>query len=586
MILLRTIWQYTRPYRLWILLTIFLQLVTAAAALWIPTLNAKIIDVGIATGNTQLVWHYGLQMLATCLLQIIAAVGAAYSAARTAMSVGADLRDDIYHKVLDLSSPQVHQFGAGTLITRSTNDIQQLQSMVLYGLKILVIVPLTAIGGIVLALRQDLQFSWVIMISCCLVFCTLLFFFIKLVPLFGQMQERIDAINEILREQIMGIRVVRAFVRENLETNRYQETNQKITDISVKIGNYFVLLFPVLSSLTGLAITAVLYFGAFRVASGDIAVGALTAFMQYLGEIIGAALMGTFVLMMVPRAVVCAKRFSQVMSTPVQVVFPEQASPLATYPCSDSPTPNISLEFRNVTHRFSGAELPVLSEVTFQIKPGTTTAIIGSTGAGKSTILNLILRSFDPCSGEIYLNGQPLTNFSRSQLAQEVGAVPQKPYLFSGTVASNLRFAQPDATDEELWQALEIAQAADFVRKMPEQLASPIAQGGTNVSGGQRQRLAIARLLVAKPRLYLLDDSFSALDMATDAQLRAALKQHLKNSSLIVVAQRVSSIMDAEQILVLDDGKIVGRGTHLELLATNAVYQEIVQSQLTVGGAQ
>lgn len=598
--LLRIIFRYTRKYPAWIALAILLQSVSAIAALWLPELNAKIIDQGIAAGSSDLVWHFGSQMLLACLIQLVAAILAAYAGAKVAMSAGADLRATVFHKVISLTGPQVHRMGAGTLITRSTNDVQQIQTLILFGLNLLVAVPVNAVGGIIMALRQDLGLSWLIVCSVLAITAAMLVFFFKLVPLFTQMQSRIDDINSTLREQIIGIRVVRAFVREDFETEKYAQTNRNITKVSLKVGNYFVLMFPVMTAMLGISSAAVLYFGGSRVDLGLLDVGSMTAFMQYLSQIIGAVLMGIFVLMMVPRATVCADRITDVVSLDPEVSFesdslPEtetgektnvsrQAGPQQqadSLSSSGSATATGSrIEFKNVTHRFSGAELPVLNDISFLAEPGTTTAIIGSTGSGKSTILNLLLRSFDATSGEIKVDGKAINELSRQELSETIGIVPQKPYLFSGSVASNLRFGNPEATETELWNALEVAQAADFVREMPKQLEEPVAQGGTSVSGGQRQRLAIARLLAAKPKVYLFDDSFSALDVATDARLRTALPGFIGNATTIVVAQRVSTIMNADQILVLDEGHLVGTGTHHELLETNEVYQEIVRSQM------
>ncbi|MDY5585218.1 MAG: ABC transporter ATP-binding protein, partial [Arcanobacterium sp.] len=604
--LLRIIFRYTRKYPAWIALAILLQSISAIAALWLPELNAKVIDQGIATGSSSLVWHFGSQMLLACLIQLVAAILAAYAGAKVAMSAGADLRATVFHKVISLTGPQVHRMGAGTLITRSTNDVQQIQTLILFGLNLLVAVPVNAIGGIIMALRQDLSLSWLIVCSVLAITAAMLVFFFKLVPLFTQMQGRIDDINSALREQIMGIRVVRAFVREDFETEKYAQTNRNITKVSLQVGNYFVLMFPVMTAMLGISSAAVLYFGGSRVDLGLLDVGSMTAFMQYLAQIIGAVLMGIFVLMMVPRATVCAERITDVVSQIPEVTFnPETNANLSdsqsqaldsrseirhshTDPQSSGTETHSSeveahgsrIEFKNITHRFSGAELPVLNNISFTAEPGTTTAIIGSTGSGKSTILNLLLRAFDATSGEIKIDGKPINELSRRELSETIGIVPQKPYLFSGSVASNLRFGNPEATETELWNALEVAQAADFVREMPKQLEEPVAQGGTSVSGGQRQRLAIARLLVTKPQVYLFDDSFSALDVATDARLRAALPEFTGDATTIVVAQRVSTIMNADQILVLDEGRLVGTGTHQELLENNAVYQEIVRSQM------
>lgn len=549
-----------------------LQLLSTIAALLLPSLNAQIIDQGIAQGDTDLIWHRGFVMLAVSLVQVITAVAAVYCAARAAMGVGRDLRGRVFRKVDSLSTLEATKFGAGTLITRGTNDVQQVQMLVLMTLNFMVAAPIMAIGGIIMALREDAGMAWLVWVSVGALAVIVAFLVWLLLPLFREMQERVDGINGVLREQIMGIRVVRAFVRERFESDRYREANAKLTRVSVRVGQVFVLMFPLIMMIMHIATGAVLWFGGHRVEQGFVEVGSLTAFLQYLLQILVAVMMGLFMTMMIPRAVVSSERLEELFDTESSLSFPETAT---------EATPSAGrLEFSNVTFGFPGAEQPVIRDVSFVVEPGTTTAIIGSTGSGKTVMLNLMLRLYDADTGSVTIDGAPVARLTREQLAASMSLVPQRPYLFSGTIASNLRFGREDATDDELWEALRVAQADDFVREKGEGLAEPVSQGGTSLSGGQRQRVSIARALVAKPRVYLFDDSFSALDVATDARLRAELPGATAGATTVIVAQRVSTITSADQILVLEAGAIVGRGTHAELFAGNDVYQEIVRSQL------
>ena len=572
MALLTILLRYAKPYWKFILASVILQLVSVLAALWLPNLNARIIDEGIAVGDTGFIWSTGGIMLLGSLLQVAAAVSAVYFGARTAMAIGRDLRRDVYRKVTDLSTLEATSFGAGTLITRGTNDVQQVQMLALMTLNFMVSAPIMAVGGVIMALQEDAGLSWLVWLAVIALAAIVSVLVSFLVPLFRTMQDKIDRINGVLREQIMGIRVVRAFVREPFETERYRKANADITQVSVRVGNIFVLMFPVITIVLHAATGAVLWFGAFRVNDGLIEVGSLTAFMQYLIMILTAVMMGVFMVMMIPRAVVCSERIDELLQT-------ESSQSFATTPSVATPTEG-RIEFDDVSFGFPGAELDVIKRANFVAEAGQTTAIIGSTGSGKTTLLGLMLRLFDASQGSIRVDGAPVEALTQAQLAKTFSLVPQKPYLFAGTVASNLRFGHAAATDEELWAALETAQAADFVREMTDGLDESISQGGTNVSGGQRQRLSIARTLVAQPTVYLFDDSFSALDVTTDAKLRAALPEATKGATTIIVAQRVSTITEADKIIVLEDGEIVGQGTHTELLKTNAVYQEIVQSQL------
>ncbi|WP_270450439.1 ABC transporter ATP-binding protein [Kocuria marina] len=578
--LLRLLRTFTRPYVPWVVGVLVFQLAATIATLYLPSLNARIIDNGVARGDTDYIWRTGAVMLAVAFAQVIAAVIAVWCGARTAIGVGRDLRRDVYRRVGQFSAREVGRFGAPSLITRNTNDVQQIQMLTLMGLNFMVMAPIMCVGGIVMALREDPGLSWLVWVSIPVMGVLLGLVVSRLMPWFRIMQERIDGINGVLREQITGIRVIRAFVKEPFETARFRSANQDLTDISLRIGALFVLMFPVINMVMHLATAAVLWFGGHRVDQGQIQVGALTAFLQYMLQILMAVMMATFMFMMVPRAVVCAERIGEVLDTR-PTMHPPQRPAVA-------PRAVGHVRFEDVTFQYPGAEDPVLSGIDFAAEPGHTVAVVGATGSGKSTLISLIPRLLDPVAGRVLLDGVDLRDYAPDDLAGRVGLVPQRPFLFSGTVASNLRFGRADATDDELWEALRVAQADDFVRKMPEGLDAPVSQGGTNVSGGQRQRLSIARALVARPRVYVFDDSFSALDVATDARLRAALRPVTRDATVITVAQRVSTITGADLILVLEHGRIIARGTHEELVAASETYREIVTSQLsaeqTTGG--
>ncbi|MCD4852632.1 ABC transporter ATP-binding protein/permease [Arthrobacter sp. AK01] len=566
--------RYSKPYLPQIVAVLIFQLASTIATLYLPSLNAKIIDEGVSRGDTDFIWQTGALMLAVALGQVLAAIVAVYFGSRVAMAIGRDLRRGVFRQVSSFSAQDVNKFGAPTLITRGTNDVQQVQMLVLMGLNFMVSTPIMCIGGIIMALREDLNLSWLVWVSVPVLVAVVGYLVVRLMPLFRSMQTKIDAINGVLREQIIGIRVVRAFVREPHEAKRFGDANEELTAVSVKIGNLFVLMFPAIGMILHLSTAAVLWFGGQRVDSGEMQVGALTAFLQYLLQILMAVMMGTFMAMMIPRASVCADRIGEVLDVEPSIHNP--TSPVV--PAEKKGR----VEFRDVTFKYPGAEAPVLSNISFTAEPGKTLAIIGSTGAGKTTLVSLLPRLYDVASGHVLLDGVPVTDMDASEITSRVSAVPQRPYLFSGTIEHNLRFGKPDATDEELWDALETAQAKGFVEEKSSGLNRRIAQGGTNVSGGQRQRLSIARALVTKPNVYLFDDSFSALDVATDARLRKALKAKTREATVIIVAQRVSTIADADEILVLDNGRIVDRGTHDELLETSPTYQEIVESQLSV----
>jgi ATP-binding cassette, subfamily B, multidrug efflux pump len=569
--LIKLVRHYARPYLPYVLAVVVLQLASTIAALYLPSLNAQIIDEGVSRGDTDYIWNTGAVMLGVSFVQVATAIAGVYFGSKAAMAVGRDLRRGVFHKVAGFSAREVNEFGAPSLITRGTNDVQQVQMLVLMGLNFMVSAPIMCVGGIIMAVREDLQLSWLVWVSVPALFVVVGFLVWKLMPLFRTMQTKIDGINGVLREQITGIRVVRAFVREPYEASRFDKSNRELTDVSLAVGSLFVLMFPAIGMILHLATAAVLWFGGLRVDAGQMQVGALTAFLQYLLQILVAVMMGTFMAMMIPRAAVCAERIGEVLKAVPSIHEPERP----TVPAEAAG----AVEFRNVSFAYPGAEAPVLSNVSFTARPGQTTAIVGSTGSGKSTLVSMLPRLFDAGSGEVLLDGVPVTELAREEITRRVAIVPQRPYLFSGTIAHNLRFGDPDAADEELRDALAVAQA-DFVLEQEHGLESRVSQGGTNVSGGQRQRLCIARALVAKPKVYLFDDSFSALDVATDARLRAALKTRTKDATVIIVAQRVATIRDADQILVMEHGQIVDRGTHEELLETSPTYQEIVESQI------
>ncbi|MGC4786540.1 ABC transporter ATP-binding protein [Micromonospora sp. DT178] len=570
--LLRT---HLRPYHRPLAAVVLLQFVGTMASLYLPSLNADIIDLGVARGDTGYILRTGGWMLAVSLVQIVCSVAAVYLGARTAMAFGRDVRSSIFGHVNRFSAREVARFGAPSLITRNTNDVQQVQMLVLMSCTMLVAVPIMSVGGVVMALREDVGLSWLMLVSVPVLAVALWLIIRRMVPGFRLMQTRIDTVNRVLREQITGIRVVRAFVREPYETDRFATANADLTATALRIGRLMALIFPVVMLVLNVSSVAVLWFGAERVDAGAIQVGALTAFLQYLMQILMAVMMATFMLMMVPRAAVCAERIVEVLDTDSSVVP-------AAHPVTEV-TAHGELELRDVAFQYPGAAEPVLRNVSFRVTPGTTTAVIGSTGAGKTTLLSLVPRLVDATAGAVLVDGVDVRDLAPDELWRRIGLVPQRPYLFTGTVASNLRYGNPDATDAELWEALEIAQARDFVEAMPEGLEAPIAQGGTNVSGGQRQRLAIARALVRRPEIYLFDDSFSALDLGTDARLRAALRPVTADAAVVIVAQRVSTIVGADQIVVLENGGVVGIGRHDELLLTCPTYAEIVASQNTTG---
>ncbi|UNO40508.1 ABC transporter ATP-binding protein [Streptomyces sp. MST-110588] len=571
--LVRLARAHLRPHRRSISLIVLLQLIQTLATLYLPTLNADIIDDGVVKGDTGYILTLGGLMVAVTLLQILCAIGAVFYGARTAMALGRDVRAAVFDRVQSFSAREVGTFGAPSLITRTTNDVQQVQMLVLMTFTMMVAAPIMCVGGVVMALNQDVPLSGLLLVVVPVLAVLVSLIVRRMRPLFRGVQQRIDTVNRVLREQISGIRVIRAFVRDRHEQERFAAANTDLFEISVRAGRLMSMMFPLVMLIVNLSSVAVVWFAGHRIDSGDMQIGALTAFLSYLMYIFMSIMMATFMVMMLPRAEVCAERIQEVLATDTSVTPPQR--PVTAL------RRHGELELRGVGFRFPGAEEPVLKDVSLIARPGETTAVIGSTGSGKSTLLGLVPRLFDATEGAVLVDGEDVRGLDPQTLSTAVGLVPQKPYLFSGTVASNLRYGNPDATDEELWHALETAQARDFVEKLEGGLAAPIAQGGGNVSGGQRQRLAIARALVRKPEIYLFDDSFSALDYATDAALRAALAQETREATVVIVAQRVSTIRGADRIVVLDEGRVVGTGTHTELMADNETYREIVLSQLT-----
>ncbi|MET8114669.1 ABC transporter ATP-binding protein [Streptomyces prasinus] len=571
--LIRLLRTHLRPYKRPIVLLVLLQFLQTCATLYLPTLNAGIIDDGVVEGDTGYILSYGALMIGISLAQVVCNVGAVYYGARTAAAVGRDVRGAVFDRVQSFSAREVGHFGAPSLITRTTNDVQQIQMLVLMTFTLMVSAPIMCLGGIVLALGLDVPLSGVLVAVVPVLGVSVTLIVRRLRPLFRSMQERLDTVNRVLREQITGNRVIRAFVRDAYEQRRFGRANAELTEVSLGSGNLLALMFPVVMTVVNLSSIAVVWFGAHRIDSGGMQIGDLTAFLAYLMQIVMAVMMATFMFMMVPRAEVCAERVQEVLDTSSSVVPP--VAPVTELPRHGH------LEIRGGGFRFPGAEEPVLRSVDLVARPGEVTAVIGSTGSGKSTLLGLVPRLFDATDGEVLVDGVPVADLDPALLARTVGMVPQRPYLFAGTVATNLRYGHPDATDDALWHALEVAQAREFVERLEGGLDAPIAQGGTNVSGGQRQRLAIARTLVQRPEIYLFDDSFSALDYATDAALRAALAEETAGATVVIVAQRVATIRDADRIVVLDEGRVAGTGRHHELMAGNETYREIVLSQLT-----
>lgn len=565
--------RFLRPYLRQIAVILVLQLIGTIASLYLPSLNADIIDRGLAEGSIRAIWGYGGAMLAVTMLQVACSIAAVYVGARVAMSFGRDVRRALFEKVETFADREVNHFTPASLITRNTNDVTQVQTLVVMTFTLLVVAPIMCVGGIVMALREDVGLSWLLAVAVPLLALSTTLIVINLVPGYRAMQRKLDAINRIMREQITGIRVVRAFVREPDEVRRFGDANEELNRVTLRVGRILALMFPVIMMILNVSSAAVLWFGASRVDDGSMELGSLTAFLVYLTQILMSVMMATFMAAMIPRAAVSADRIGEVLAAVPSVAPPE--TPAVAPPARGLVT------FDHVAFRYPGADDPVLSDVALTARPGETTAIIGSTGSGKTTLISLIPRLFDVTAGSVSVDGLDVREYRPEELWKRIGLVPQRALLFQGTVRSNLHFGNPDATDDDMWEALRIAQAADFVAAMPGGLDAPIGQGGGNVSGGQRQRLAIARAVVRRPSIYVFDDAFSALDVATDARLRQALRPVLRTATMIVVAQRVSTIRDADRIVVLDNGRIVGMGTHTQLQRTCPTYAEIVASQLT-----
>jgi len=572
--MIRLLRTYLSPYKKQLALVMVLLLAQAMTNLYLPSLNADIINNGVATGDLAYIMRVGAVMLGVTVLMGVTAVVGVYFGSKTSMSFGRDVRAAIFRKVETFSQTEVNAFGTPSLITRNTNDVQQVQMVVMMALNMMILAPVMAIGGMIMAVREDAVLSLILVVVLPIMAGFLYFVIRRAMPLFKAVQIKVDRINQVMRETLSGVRVIRAFVRDDYEQRRFETVNADLTGTSVEVGRIFAYMIPALFGILNLTTVAVMWFGSIRVASGAMPIGNLTAYLTYIAMILMAVMMGTVMFAMVPRAAASAERIQAVLDTEPTVCDP--ASPVA-------PSTDIAghIEFRDVEFRYPGAEDPVLSNINFSAGPGEVTAIVGSTGSGKSTLVNLIPRFYDVTGGAVLIDGVDIRDLSQDNLWATIGFIPQRAFLFSGTVASNLRYGDVDATDEELWHALEVAQGKSFVSEMPEKLEAPITQGGTNVSGGQRQRLAIARALVKRPEIYVFDDSFSALDFKTDSMLRAALKQETLEATVIVVAQRVSTIMNADRIIVMDCGTIAGIGTHSELMESSATYREIVYSQLS-----
>jgi ATP-binding cassette subfamily B multidrug efflux pump len=573
---IRLLQTYLRPYAGRLGLVMILLLIQSIGNLYLPTLNGDIINFGVAVGDTDYIVRTGGFMLAVAFALGVASILAVYWGAMTAMGFGRDVRSAIFRKVETFSQVEVNTFGPASLITRNTNDVQQVQMLVFMALTLMISAPILIVGGIIMAVRQDVPLSGLLVVVLPIMVAFIGLVMVRAIPLFRAMQTKLDRINQVMRETLAGVRVIRAFVRTAHEEARFDEANTDLFETSIKVNRLFAVTIPVMTGILNLSTVAVMWFGALRVDSGEMPIGNLTAFLQYLMQILFSVLMAVFMFVFVPRAAVSAGRIQEVLETEPSVRDPEVPVRLASPARSGG-----RIAFRNVEFRYPGAEEPVLHDITFEARPGETIAIVGSTGSGKSTLVNLIPRFYDVTGGELLVDGVDVREMARQDLWKRIGFIPQKAFLFSGTLASNLRFADREASDDELWHALEIAQGRDFAAEMEGGLDAAITQGGMNLSGGQRQRVAIARAIVKGAGIVIFDDSFSALDFGTDARLRAALGRELGWATVIIVAQRVGTIMNADRILVMDAGRIVGSGTHSELLASNETYREIVYSQLS-----
>ena len=565
--------KYLRPYKKQVYLILLMLLIQAIASLYLPNLNADLINNGVAKGNVGYIWHIGEIMLASSALVMGASVWLAYLAARVAMAFGRDLRGAVFSAVEGFSARELNKFGAPSLITRNTNDVQQVQLVLFMGFTMMIGAPITGVGAIIMALRSNLTLSGLLLVVLPIMSLLIVLLLRRIVPAFRVMQVKIDRINLVLREQIAGVRVIRAFVKTRQEESRFADASLDLMRTQLRVTRTFAVMFPSLSMILNLSSVAVIWFGGKLIQSGNLQIGNMTAFLSYIMLILSSVMMAIFMSLQIPRAAACAERIQEVLDTKSSVI--ETITPI------EPKERRGVLQFNQVEFRYPGAEHPILSDISFTAEPGKFTAIIGSTGSGKSTLLNLIPRFIDVTSGSVTLDGVDVRDQPLESVWSEIGLVPQRSFLFGGTVAQNLRYGKTDATDEELWSALEIAQARDFIEDLPEKLEARVAQGGTNFSGGQRQRLSIARALVKQPQILIFDDSFSALDYTTDSKLRSALHNVMGHTTMIVVAQRVSTILQADQIVVLNEGRIAGIGTHVELMKSSETYQEIVLSQLS-----
>ena len=565
--------KYLRPYKKQVYLILLMMLIQAIASLYLPNLNADLINNGVAKGNVGYIWHIGEIMLASSALVMGASVWLAYLAARVAMAFGRDLRGAVFSAVEGFSARELNKFGAPSLITRNTNDVQQVQLVLFMGFTMMIGAPITGVGAIIMALRSNLKLSGLLLVVLPIMSLLIVLLLRRIVPAFRVMQVKIDRINLVLREQIAGVRVIRAFVKTRQEESRFADASLDLMRTQLRVTRTFAVMFPSLSMILNLSSVAVIWFGGKLIQSGNLQIGNMTAFLSYIMLILSSVMMAIFMSLQIPRAAACAERIQEVLDTKSSVI--ETITPI------EPKERRGVLQFNQVEFRYPGAEHPILSDISFTAEPGKFTAIIGSTGSGKSTLLNLIPRFIDVTSGSVTLDGVDVRDQPLESVWSEIGLVPQRSFLFGGTVAQNLRYGKADATDEELWSALEIAQARDFIEELPEKLEARVAQGGTNFSGGQRQRLSIARALVKQPQILIFDDSFSALDYTTDSKLRSALHNVMGHTTMIVVAQRVSTILQADQIVVLNEGRIAGIGTHVELMKSSETYQEIVLSQLS-----
>jgi ATP-binding cassette subfamily B multidrug efflux pump len=568
--------QYVRPYRWLLTVVAVLQVVSTLASLYLPTINARIIDDGVAKGDTGTITELGGIMLVVTGMQVVCAVGAVYSGSRAGMGFGRDMRSAIFHHVTGLSAEETARFGAPTLLTRTTNDVQQIQLLVAMTCTMLITAPIMSVGGIVMAVHQNAGLSWLLVVSVPVLGLANYWIVGHLLPLFRNMQRLIDGINRVLREQLSGIRVIRAFARESLERGRFAGASQELSDTALSIGRWQALMLPVTTLVINVSSVALIWFGGKRIDDGEMQVGSLIAFLSYFMQILMAVLLVTIILVLLPRAAVCAERITEVLSTVPAITSPEHPRRPATVAGE--------IRIEAATFRYPGADRPVLQDVSLTARPGTTTAVVGSTGSGKSTLISLICRLYDLTGGAVVIDGVDVRDYDTEQLWSAIGLVPQRGYLFSGTVAENLRYGKADATDEEMWEALRVAAADGFVSAHPDGLDMPVAQGGINFSGGQRQRLAIARAVIRRPAVYLFDDAFSALDVHTDARVRAALREVSADATVVIVSQRISTVAEADQVVVIDDGAVVGTGTHESLLADCPIYAEFADSQ-SVGAA-